>query len=222
VLISIPAHSIAHPQISLSSPTPLLIQKYFGGFVGSLSLTSEETDTAVNAVILLDALVLTIPFAILPNLGNAYWDWLKKEFASCSSYPEGWTAERWFEGWYTKLNSWLTSTIFCVVGAILLGIFYYTNRPRHNKKFRVWWVTGKYAFYTLNGLTIIGVIMLLTILGCMQIVYNVPSGKLCDTVSSEAYVIATGNSIGAKLQQFLCGASSIFVAVMVAGFILTI
>ena len=62
------------------------LRKYFGGFAGSLHLTSEETDTAVNAVVLLDALILTIPFSLLPSLNREYWDWLKEQFDACDDY----------------------------------------------------------------------------------------------------------------------------------------
>ena len=96
----------------------------------------------------------------------------------------------------------------------MLGIFYYTNRPRQPKKFRVWWVTGKYTFYALNGLTIIGVILLLTILNCLQVVFNIASGNLCETVT------LTGD--GSKMQQFQWGATVVFVVVIILGFVLTI
>jgi hypothetical protein len=194
------------------------LHKYVGGFAESLELTPNETDTTVNAIILLDALILTIPFSIIPCLTTAFWDTLKADFRACPSslYPSGWDADSWFYGWYYKLNNWILATIYIVIGGISLACFYYTNRPLDERKFRIWWVTGKYSFYAIQLLAVTGVIMLLTILSCMMVIFSTPSSLLCSTVANYSTVSVY------SMQFNIFGASGIFAIIVGFNFFLTI
>ena len=191
--------------------------KYIGGFKGALELASHETDTTVNAQILLDALILTIPFGILPSLNFEYWDWLQAEFNKCDPdlYPEGWGPNSWFFGWAHKIDTWIAVTIFLEVGGIVLSCFYYSLRPTDDKKFRVWWITGKYLFYAINACSVAGVIMLLTVLSCLLVVFNSPSDRLCDTVTDNG-------TVKSDMQWIVLQACAVFVGTVVLGLILAI
>jgi hypothetical protein len=100
------------------------LRKYLGGFSASLELTPEETDQTVNALILLEALILTIPFGLIPNLGTEFWDNLQEKYQACSDYPDNWTANRWFKGWHSKTTIWIQVVIYVVTAAISLACFY--------------------------------------------------------------------------------------------------
>jgi len=104
------------------------LRKYLGGFSASLELTPEETDQTVNALILLEALILTIPFGLIPNLGIEFWDNLQEKYQACSDYPENWTANRWFKGWHSKTTIWIQVVIYVVTAAISLACFYCKSR----------------------------------------------------------------------------------------------
>jgi len=159
------------------------LRKYFGGFSASLELTNEEVDTTVGALIIMDALILTIPFGLIPNLGTSFWNNLEDEFHKCPHFPPGWNADRWFHGWYSKLTTWITVSVYVVTAAMVLSCLYYTNRPTDDRKFRTWWVTGKFCFYFIQLLSIISVIMLLSILSCLQVLVMSPSEYFCDSVN---------------------------------------
>lgn len=56
------------------------ITKYYHG----TNLTEDEADSVVNALALVAALILTIPFGAAMSFDNGYWDWLNDNIGKCT------------------------------------------------------------------------------------------------------------------------------------------
>ena len=84
------------------------------------------------------------------------------------------------------------------------------------KKFRQWWITGKYTFYLIQLLSVISVILLLSILSALCVIVMSSSSMICENVRL-AY------DLSPKTQQFnVFSCAGMFAIVVVSGFILTI
>jgi hypothetical protein len=60
------------------------ILKYYTG----KDITEEEADTVVNALSLVAALVLTIPFGAALSFDNSFWDWLHDNISTCGDMKD--------------------------------------------------------------------------------------------------------------------------------------
>ena len=110
----------------------------------------------------------------------------------------------------------MLATVFIVIGGISLSVFYYTNRPSDEKKFRLWWVTGRVCFYCIQVLAVIGVVMLMTILSCMLVIYATPTRLLCTTINTAAFLEIN------TMKFNIFAASGLYCIVVFVNFVLTI
>lgn len=111
--------------------------------------------------------------------------------------------------------TWMLATVYIVIGGISLSVIYYTNRPSDEKKFRLWWVTGRICFYCIQCLAVVGVVMLLTILSCLLTIYTTPTRLLCTTVTTvmlDPYTMLFN----------VFAASGIYTIIVLINFVLTI
>ncbi len=107
-----------------------------------------------------NALVLTIPFGMVMDLGPSYWQELDEMFkkSSCNDVIGYKYAQIQFR------NSILTISYGCTIALILI-LVYYMLRPRSNNELFVkWWsIHGNKLFFSLILLTTAGITALMTL-----------------------------------------------------------
>ena len=103
----------------------------------------EDIDTAVNTLTLVDALLLTIPFASFGLLNSSYWDWLYN--LPCNNANGSYLGD-YYMFYYDNVIQQLWITTISSVTGISIAVFYYLLRPSDNTEFLLWWSHGKYPF----------------------------------------------------------------------------
>jgi hypothetical protein len=83
----------------------------------------EGIDSAVNAMALLNALVLTIPYGVMGSLDNGFWDWLKESFdVNCQgkSLSDDTT---WGQA-HGNILSAISCTTYSAISAMIMGTMF--------------------------------------------------------------------------------------------------
>ncbi len=109
------------------------LRKYMDGS----DISYEEIDAAVNTIAVVCALVLTIPFSILGNLGYEFWDFYKEVSPDTLCWV------------YNLTFNTLNGIILSSVTSIILTVFYYILRPRQAFQFLRWWHRGKWVLVAM-------------------------------------------------------------------------
>ena len=133
-------------------------------------LTVEETNDAVNALSLVNALVLTIPFGVIMGLNSDYWDWLQSLDTSCMNYSP--------EQTYDNVLNLLYACAYSSMMALIIALLYYIFRPT-GKYFRFWWRTAKWPVLIMFLLTITSIASMLSLFGNLSGYFALPSDPLC-------------------------------------------
>ena len=119
-------------------------------------LSQQSADDAVNTFTLINALVLTIPVALLGYMTYEFWDWVKSTTAA--NCPDKDVYDTLYDAFTFRL-----ATIFTTCGSSLaIGLLYFTLRPEDGKDdedkeikdmkdkiFHAWWKQGKYMMLLL-------------------------------------------------------------------------
>ena len=91
----------------------------------------EEADTVINAMALINALVLTIPFTIASSLNHEYWNTLKLNVQICSDIE--------YTGMKHAIIGPLYTSMCSTTFGLVITLIYYFNRPKGPKHFAMWW-----------------------------------------------------------------------------------
>ena len=108
------------------------INKYLVGD----GLTSDDVDTTMNTLALINALILTIPYSLAGSLDNQYWDWLQSTYASseCSDQCGKNDANNCFtSARQATLNS-LFASVYSSIAVLCIVAVYYILRPTTSDK----------------------------------------------------------------------------------------
>eukprot|EP00744_Colponema_vietnamica_P012461 GILI01017487.1.p1 GENE.GILI01017487.1~~GILI01017487.1.p1 ORF type:complete len:197 (-),score=3.54 GILI01017487.1:83-673(-) len=126
-------------------------------------------DESVNALALICALLLTIPFGIMPSLNFAYWEKIGELSKDCPKYD--YTHAR---GIFIFVLGW---SVYLNVSGIVLVTFYYVLKPKYfDKWFRS---RGKYLLTLLILVTLASLIVLILLFGNLFAYYNVDYKNYC-------------------------------------------
>lgn len=157
-------------------------------------LSQQSADDAVNTFTLINALVLTIPVALLGYMNYEFWDWVK---ATNDTYcPE----DEIYDILYDTFT-FRQSLIFTTCGSSLgMGLLYFTLRPEGGKNdeekkkraekdlvFHAWWKLGKYIMLLLVISTVLTSIMTYMMLAYMLSTVVNSTDSLCDNYAAIRY-----------------------------------
>ena len=96
--------------------------KYLKRYLTGLDLELDVVDNCVNTLTLVNALVLTIPFGVLLDLGHSFWTELDVIMI------EG-GCEEWVNYYYFHTRNNLLMILYASIAAIVIATFYYVLRP---------------------------------------------------------------------------------------------
>lgn len=150
------------------------IRKFYLG----TGLTSKEVDDVVNALSVVNALILTIPFSTITSLNNSYWDWLRQNIISCDS-------SELFHEEYQKLLISLYGSAYSSMVCVLIAVMYYILRP-DNRYFDEWWARAKWAVVIIALGTALSIGFILTMFGSLTALYATDTLSLCNTITENA------------------------------------
>eukprot|EP00744_Colponema_vietnamica_P012061 GILI01016930.1.p1 GENE.GILI01016930.1~~GILI01016930.1.p1 ORF type:complete len:166 (-),score=9.84 GILI01016930.1:38-535(-) len=150
-------------------------------------MDAEMYDEAINALALICALLLTIPFGILPSLNMDYWEKVNELSKDCPEYNYS-NARRLLVG----ILSW--SIILSIAGLVLCSL-YYVLKPKH---FEIWLKQrGKYLLILGILATFASFIVLLIVFGNYFAYFNVNRAQYCKSIVDGWFTGTTLSYIGA-------------------------
>lgn len=138
----------------------------------------EEFDSGVNAMALLCALMLTIPYQLLSNMGDQYLNWLRAELVTCPHHEAH--GKFSYESIYKYFRSCIVACVFSSLCGMMLCTFYFLFKRTNPDQYKLWrrkaqvMVTVMFIF---TGLAMVA-LMLLTVF--ILSYYFIPSGYICE------------------------------------------
>lgn len=125
-------------------------------------LGPEDTNSVVITAFVVNAVIVTIPFGLLPVLGNDFWDYFFCQFQACNGskipfdecinfngYPPN-LDDQLFQitlyGGYSIYLSIAKAIYLCTFSSmigLLLGVLYFIFVPNDKEVFKIWWVRGR-------------------------------------------------------------------------------
>lgn len=154
-------------------------------FYLGIGLAKDDVDSAVNALAVVDALILTIPFSLIGSLGSSYWeDYFYKLDLSCQKHGH--------DAVYIAIISCLYSTAYCSLISLIIAILYYFLRPS-GKYFTQWWMRGRYALLFLFLGTVGSIVSMLVVFGMLMGNYVLPP-NYCEQmeINNRRYGVSVG------------------------------
>ena len=124
-------------------------------FYTGVGLEVEEADSVINALALINALVLTIPFSLLTSLNMEYFDNVQQVIETCDTGVE-------WEDIQANMVFPLYVSVVCSTLALVISTLYYCLRSKQH--FYVWWKSrGKWSVVATIAFTIVAVFSTLTL-----------------------------------------------------------
>lgn len=133
-------------------------------------LKLEQANDVVNALSLVNALILTIPFGVIMGLGKDYWDWLESSIQDCTVYDSQQT--------YRNILNNLYGAAYAPMICLLMSLLYYFLRPS-GKYFKDWWQRGKWTVLFMIFLTFAAISCMLSVFSNIAGYYALPSDGFC-------------------------------------------
>ena len=168
-------------------------------FVGK-DVCSEDVDNVVATLTLMNALIITIPYGLMGNLSNSFWDWVQITLAACPTTKFKYSVS------FASFKNAFSSVIYSCIACLVMAMFYYLLRPREVNKFRSWWKTARYVVIFLLGGTVCAVVSLISISAWMFAWYIIPTDEYC------SYSSQGQNIIGIAFVVFFSGLSLFLMA----------
>jgi len=138
-------------------------------------LSSKEVDDVVNALSLVNALILTIPFGVIMSLGSDYWDWVAINIVKCDYQSYRYA--------YTIAMRCLYGGAYSSMTCIILSVLYYILRP-DNDYFDEWYTRGKWPILAIASGTITSIVCMLTLFGLLGGWYTSSTDDFCNTLEN--------------------------------------
>lgn len=142
------------------------------GYYSGEGLDVEEADSVMNAMALVNALILTIPYGIVSSLNSEYWDWMQVAIQDCEKMEWGYMQ--------TNLITPLYVAVSASILSLIITVMYYFLRSK--KHFALWWKhRGKWSVAVTMVATITSVITILTLFATLMGWYAAATNRLCYT-----------------------------------------
>ena len=116
----------------------------------------DDFDSGVNAMALLCALVLSVPYQVAGTLGSDNLDWMKGQIDECT--------DEWNYAFvYTGYRASFIMTVYFSISGMILATFYFLFKRNNDFDFRIWRSKARYLVVLLffcTAFSIIGLILL--------------------------------------------------------------
>lgn len=151
--------------------------------VSGESLEVGDCDEVMNALILVNALILTIPFGVFPDM--EYWSNMREVMKLPNCVED---EDKTFNAVYTYFRR----TYFCVIypslGVVVVSLLYYLLRPRKDEDFLKWWKVRngrEILFLSLLG-SLISIFAIFYLAAFMFQFYSLDPAEVCDNINYDS------------------------------------
>ena len=157
----------------------------FARILSGENIDSEQLDSAVNAMALICALTLTIPYSLMSSLDQGFWDWIYEVSVDCPLYD--------YHTAHNQIVGNIRAAIFFPTYGLIFSTFYYLLKP---KDIRKWWPRGRIFFVLLCCFTATTVTALLLLSNTFIAWYMVSSYDFCTQSTWSGQVVTTTGLVG--------------------------
>jgi hypothetical protein len=123
-------------------------------------LEPDDANSVVTTAFIVNAVILTIPFGVLPVLNNEYWNYFFCQFQVCvggnpTLFDECMNGDylnnknildaALYGGFsiYTYTIKTINICTYCSIIGLLLGVLFFIFVPNDKVVFRIWWTRGR-------------------------------------------------------------------------------
>ena len=181
-----------------------LMKSGFARFISTEDVEVEDLDQGVNAMALLNALILTIPYQLIGAVGSDYFNWLKDELALCKHHTT--SAGYNFRDIQLFYREELLCCIYASICGLILSTFYFLFKRSHPSETGVWKEKARLLIILLFVCTGVSLIALMALSNTFVSWYFIRSGSICNLQISEY----TGPAMFFAIVAFLFACYSVF------------
>ena len=154
-----------------------LMKSGFARFISTEDVDVEDLDQGVNAMALLNALILTIPYQLIGSVGSGYFDWLSDELKKCKR--ESTSAGYNFHDIQLFYREELLCCIYASICGLILSTFYFLFKRSHPAETGVWKEKARLLIILLFVCTGMSLIALMALSNTFVSWYFIRSGSIC-------------------------------------------
>jgi len=136
-------------------------------------LNESTLDGAVQALALINGLVITIPYGLMSSLDSNFWDNIVVLSANCPQYG--------FDAMSFQLYLGLRATVYSSTAGLIISSFYYLLKP---KDVHTWWRKGRFFLIFLFLFTAVSVIALISTSNLYMGITGFSSTTYCSSSSA--------------------------------------
>ena len=105
-------------------------------FFTNVDLSDFDFDSAINAMSLVSALILTVPFGVAGNFDSSFWETFQEQIDICSTGE--WNTSGTYEFYYEKVRTYLSGSLYASLYTLTFGTCYYLFKPRSLLELSKW------------------------------------------------------------------------------------
>jgi hypothetical protein len=147
-------------------------------FLVGEGLSPDDVSDGINALALLNALLITIPFAMLGAITPDFLNTMKEAIEACPGGKTHTGASYYFAAKSLRRNC--QCTIISALSALIFAIMYYLFKRNDNSSFRDWWPRGRILIAVTFLLTIITTVSTVALMNCFLYYFAVQGDEICD------------------------------------------
>jgi len=141
----------------------------------------EDFDAGVNAMALLCALLLSVPYAVVDTIDNIHLAWLQKALDKCKADHETMRYSRI----YALYRGSFLSTVYMSIGGMILATFYFLFKRTNEEDYKLWRRKARLLVTTLFFFTALAICSLLVMTNTYFNYFLLSdSENICDNNSS--------------------------------------
>jgi hypothetical protein len=152
-------------------------------FIVGEGLASEDVSEGINALALVNALFLTLPFGLIAAMTPDYLSGLKTALDACPNSETttgiGYTAAS------KSLRRACEATIISALSALILSIIYYLFKRNEDRNFREWWPKGRILVFVCSILSIATVVSTVSLMNNFFFYFTVRTSSSDGTMISD-------------------------------------
>ena len=157
----------------------------------------DDFDAGVNALALMCALVLSIPFEIIGGFEVDHLDWMKENINACND--DTWN----FANVYTSIRTSFMVTVYFSISGMILATFYFLFKRNDDESYKSWRSKARYlviSLFVCTALAICGLIMLTNLYFIYFLLTS--TANICDNGTTIYVCSGLGVSLFAFLLSF--------------------
>lgn len=153
-----------------------LRESAFGRFMSGRDMSVEDFDNSVNAMALVCAVILTIPYQLMSTLGFQYFDWLREQLSAC---PGGQAQGYDFNTGLIAFREYVLCCSYSSICGMILSTFYYMFKRTDSQHLAQWKKKARQLVLVLFVCTCFSIISLVATSNFFLAWYFIGSGMIC-------------------------------------------